>query len=217
MTRTMRAFFRLRPRLDRIASPLRALAESSQGVAAIEFAIVLPFMIFLYFGMIELTFGVSTDRKLTLLSRTLADLTGRATSVNTAEMDTIFGAALSVMAPYRSDAAGMVLSSIVVKDSGQKDADNKPIVTGTVCWSTAKGPGATALAKGATVPVPEGFRTPNSSYIRASVKMTYAPLLGTGVLQMVAQRSSLTLEEETPWPVRNVKEVTWQGTAPCLT
>jgi hypothetical protein len=47
--------------------------------------------------------------------------------------------------------------------------------------------------------------------------MAYSPVFGTAVLQMVSGRSAITLAEETPWPVRNVKEVVWQGTAPCLT
>jgi Flp pilus assembly protein TadG len=120
-------------------------------------------MVLMYLGMTELTFGVNTDRKLTMLSRTLADLTGRATSVTAGEMDTIFAAAVSVMEPYKSDQAQMVVSSIVVKE--EKDSNNKPVFKGTVCWSVAKGPGATGLAKGTSVTVPDGFQTGGSSYV----------------------------------------------------
>ena len=92
---TVRTFRRLTLRL-------RHFVPSRDGVAAVEFAMVLPVMVLMYLGMTELTFAVNTDRKITLLSRTLADLTGRATSVNTADMDTIFNAASSVMAPTTS-------------------------------------------------------------------------------------------------------------------
>jgi Flp pilus assembly protein TadG len=193
------------------------MVAANGGVAAVEFAMVLPVMVLMYLGMTEMTFGVNTDRKITLLSRTLADLTGRATSVSSTEMDTIFAAATSVMSPYRSDQAKMVVSSIVVKDTGQKDAQSKPILKGTVCWSTARGPGAVALAKGSTVTVPEGFQTADSSYVRADVTMAYAPVFGSEILKMISGTSAINLSEETPWPVRNVKEVAWQGTTPCLT
>ena len=194
-----------------------ALHAASGGVAAVEFAMVLPVMVLMYLGMTEMTFGVNTDRKVTLLSRTLADLTGRATSVNSSDMDTIFAASVSVMAPYKSHQTKMIVSSIVVKDTGAKDAENKPILQGTVCWSTARGPGAVALAKGTTVAVPDGFQTANSTYIRADVSMPYQPVFGAAILQSVSGKSAISLSEETPWPVRNVKEVVWQGTTPCLT
>ena len=76
---------------------------------------------------------------------------------------------------------------------------------------------AAALAKGSMVTVPDGFQTADSSYIRADVTMAYAPVFGSEILKMVSGTSSITLSEQTPWPVRNVKEVVWQGTTPCLT
>jgi hypothetical protein len=42
-------------------------------------------------------------------------------------------------------------------------------------------------------------------------------VFGSEILNMVSGTSSITLSEQTPWPVRNVKEVVWQGTTPCLT
>jgi Flp pilus assembly protein TadG len=212
----MRALGRDLEPLSRLRHRLRAFREASQGVAAVEFAIVLPVMVMMYLGMTELTFGINTDRKITLLARTLADLTGRATTVSSSDMDTIFAASTSVIAPYNSALAQMVVSSIVVTDTGTKDAGGNPIVQGTVCWSSAKGSGAVALTKGTKVTVPDGFRTANSSYIQADVAMPYTPVFGTSVLQMVTGKTSMTLTDQTPWPVRNVKEVIWTGTAACL-
>jgi Flp pilus assembly protein TadG len=213
----MRALFsRLIAPLAGAASRLELMLAANGGVAAVEFAMVLPVMALMYLGMTEMTFAVNTDRKITLLSRTLADLTGRATSVSSTEMDTIFAASVSVMAPYRSDKAKMVVSSIVVKDTGQKDPNTKsPILKGTVCWSEARG-GATALPKGSTVTVPEGFQTADSSYVRADVVMDYSPLFGPEILKWITGKSLITLDEQTPWPVRNVKEVILQGNGACL-
>jgi Flp pilus assembly protein TadG len=205
------------PTIPALRRTVARFAASRRGVAAVEFAMVLPVMVLMYLGMTELTFAVNTDRKITLLSRTLADLTGRATSVTASDMDSIFGAAVSVMAPHKGDNVKMVVSSIVVKDTGQKDASGKPIVKGTVCWSAARGPGnPPGLPKGTVVTVPEGFQSADSSYIRADVDIDYSPVFGASVLQWVTGASQLPLSEQTPWPVRNVKEVVWQGTTPCL-
>lgn len=173
---------------------------------------VLPLMTMMYIGMTDLTFAISTDRKVTLLSRALADLTGRATTVNSSDMDLIFGAAASVMAPYDATLVVMTVSSIVVTNTGTQA---NPVIEGTVCWSVAKGTNAVALTKGTKVPVPDGFRNPNTSYIQSYVTMPYNPLFGSTFLNMV-NKTSITLSDEAPWPVRNVKEVVWSGTTPCL-
>ena len=207
---------RVIPQFRRLVRRAEAFLVSCQGVAAVEFAMVLPVMVLMYLGMTELTFAVNTDRKITLLSRTLADLTGRATSVNASDMDAIFGAAISVMAPHKGDNVKMVVSSIVVKDTGQVSG-GQPVLKGTVCWSVAKGPGnPPGLAKGTVVPIPDGFQTADSSFIRADVTLDYAPIFGSSVMQWTTGASQLPLSEQTPWPVRNVKEVVWQGTTPCL-
>lgn len=193
---------------------LARFSASPEGVAAVEFALVLPFMTLAYLGMSEISSAVNTDRKLTRVSRTLADLTGRARVMNTQDMATIFGAAASVMAPYRSDQARMVISSIVVLPTGAMDQNNKPALEGTVCWSSASGPNPAPLPKGTKVAIPEGFRTANSSFIRADVEMAYIPILGSAIYKSVTGKDGLTLDERTPWPVRNANEVVW--TTRCL-
>jgi Flp pilus assembly protein TadG len=206
------------PRLRRLRRRAQAFLASVQGIAAVEFAMVLPVMVLMYLGMTELTFAVNTDRKITLLSRTLADLTGRATSMTTSEMEAIFGASIAVMAPYKGDNVKMVVSSIVVKDTGQVQ-NGKPVLKGTVCWSfKAQGAGKPEPGdpKGTVVTVPEGFQNADSSYIRADVSMQYVPVFGASVVNWLPGMNQKLLSEETPWPVRNVKEVVLQGTTPCL-
>jgi hypothetical protein len=53
------------PTLRRLALRLRHFVPSRDGVAAVEFAMVLPVMVLMYLGMTELTFAVNTDRKIT--------------------------------------------------------------------------------------------------------------------------------------------------------
>ncbi|HYF56968.1 MAG TPA: TadE/TadG family type IV pilus assembly protein [Salinarimonas sp.] len=191
----------LRRATARLPRRWRALARSRRGVAAVEFAMVLPFLLTLYFGMAEVSTGVSVDRKLTLLSRSLADLAGRATDMTDAELEATFGAASAVMHPYDGSTVKMVISHIkVYNESGS--------LVGRVCWSeTVRG---TALARNTVVnPVPDGFRTAGMTYVQASAQMTYTPTIGYVVT------GSLQLSEDTPWPVRNVSEIPRSGTNRC--
>ena len=195
----------------------RRLLGCTRGIAALEFAMVLPIMVLMYLGSTELTFGVSVDRKLTLVSRTLADLTSRTPALNSTLMANIFDASRAVMAPYKSDDVKMVVSSVAVADTGTKKPDGSPILQGKVCWSQAHGTGATAYAKDTVVPLPDGFNTAKTSFIQAEVEMSYRAMFSGAIFKTIMSSDAITLSEKTPWPVRNVAEVTYQGVAACLT
>ncbi len=184
--------------LRRMIRRLRRFPAARGGIAAVEFALVLPVMLLMYLGMAEVTVAVNMDRKLTILSRTLADLTGRMPSISNSQVDGIFAASLAVMAPYDSSDVRMRISSVVVEDNnGQPQA--------RVCWSDARGTGMTARAINEIVAVPDGFDTPGTSFILAEAEKVYKPMLGYAIT------GDIGLAESTPWPVRNVNEVSRAG------
>lgn len=69
--------------LDRIFSCLRIFAAQRAGVAAVEFAVVLPAALILYIGAYEVSDAVMTSRRLSDVTRTSVDLLSQqATSSN---------------------------------------------------------------------------------------------------------------------------------------
>lgn len=202
---TARSGLAEQPRRWLIAIAAR-FGRSRDGVAAVEFALILPAMILMYLGLTELSIGYGTNQKLTLLSRGLADLTARTTSVGTNEITSIFAAATSVLQPYSSAPASMVLTSVTVVLDG---ATKLPI--GTVDWSCAKlasGAPITKRTKGSLYLVPPGFESA-SSFILAETTYKYTPAIGSGF----TSKGFYNLSQTTPWPVRNTAQVTWKGTA----
>jgi Flp pilus assembly protein TadG len=70
------------------------------GVAAIEMAFVLPIMLMLYFGLVDLTTLISYNRKVTSLANATADLVGQnRNSVSTAQVSDYFKIANLIMKP----------------------------------------------------------------------------------------------------------------------
>ncbi len=53
---------------------LRGYIANSRGIAAIEMAFIMPFLLFLYFGLVDLTSMISINRKLTYSASVVADL-----------------------------------------------------------------------------------------------------------------------------------------------
>ena len=164
---------------------LQDFARRASATAAIEFSMVLPVMLIVYLGSVEVGGGVTADRKLSNLALTLANLTARATSaLQDSDINGIFNAAAAVLAPYDYTQAGMVVSSIVF------DSANPP--KAYVVWSSATGPNATALTAScsinvSTTLVPNNIRTANGSVILAQSAFPYTPSVGyviTGTIHL---------------------------------
>src|SRR5450631_3838348 len=79
---------------------LRNLAGDCSGIAATEFAVIVPIMLVMFFGTVEFSSGVAVDRKVTLMARTLSDLTSQSTTVSTTDMTNFFAASAAIMTPY---------------------------------------------------------------------------------------------------------------------
>src|SRR5438309_10822995 len=93
-----------------------------RGIAAVEFALILPFMLTLYLGIVELSKGYMASQRMTLVARTLADLvaqqqqlqTGGTTNITDSIMSNIFGASAAIMVPYSTTKLTMTVSQVLL-------------------------------------------------------------------------------------------------------
>ncbi len=159
-------------------SGIARFARNERGVAAIEFAMILPLMLTLYLGGIEVSQGVSIDRKVTLTARTVADLVSRVSSINNAGTTAVLEASAAVLAPYPVDKAKVTVSLIKI------DANSKV----TVEWSETKnGTKRTSVPAGI---IPAALIVPNTSLVWGEVSYDYKPSVGyvlTGTLNLADQ------------------------------
>ncbi|WP_420839461.1 TadE/TadG family type IV pilus assembly protein [Bradyrhizobium oropedii] len=94
-----------------------ALAHDRRGLAAVEFAFILPLMLVMFFGVVEFSSGVAVDRKVTLMARAASDLTSQATQVIDSDLQNFFSASVGIMTPYDPSPTKVTLSEIYVDNS----------------------------------------------------------------------------------------------------
>ncbi len=150
-----------------LVSLVRRGKRDKNGVAAVEFAFVLPLLVTFFLGLVESSQGFMASRKNGMLARTLGDLASQATAIDNTERDNIFGAAQAVMSPFNTMPNGMSIASVVV------DSTNRA----TVCWVENRGM-TTSYARGSSFTLPAGLSAPNTSYIVARAQTTYVPVIG---------------------------------------
>ena len=167
----MRALARLPSRL-----PLARFARDRRGLSAVEFALIAPLMIALYFGGVEITDGVAVDRKLGLTAAALANLASQATVISTTDMNNIFDASTAIIAPYSGATLAMTISCIAF-DSNK---------TMSVKWTAYRG---TATAP--TIVVPSDLQIANTQLVYSQVSYLYTPIVGYTITGSLAMSSHL--------------------------
>jgi len=150
----------------------KRLVRDTRGVSAVEFALVLPVLIVIYLGGVELSHTITVDRKLTSAASAVGDLVAQGTIINDDEMTNIFNAAQIIMGPYDTSTLTMVVSSIDVTEDGD-----------TVQWSD--GFHTAGRAPDSPVTLPEGIRIEGTTLIMAEVNYRYVPTLGQVLTESV--------------------------------
>jgi Flp pilus assembly protein TadG len=173
-----RSRFLLRRSRARIRALVRRFHLSRSGVAAVEFALMVPVMLSVFVGMVVATDALNADKKVTLLARTLADMTTQMVAVSQSDLDSIFMATESILWPHPSTGLGMRVTAIDI------DGDGKAFVD----WSAVPTNGA---LKGSFSPVarctnfdtlPAGLKIPRTFVVFAEVEMNYEASVATQIV-----------------------------------
>lgn len=149
-----------------------ALRRDHRGVALVEFALILPVILLLYLGGIQLQDGFACSRKVTIATRAAADLVAQNKSgaITATEVLDSLTAATQVLAPYTADRAALRLSEIATNSDG---------VT-TVQWS--KGRRTTGYTPGKVITVPPAMKKPGTYFLLAETTYAYVPPVAFGAI-----------------------------------
>ncbi|WP_315702946.1 MULTISPECIES: TadE/TadG family type IV pilus assembly protein [unclassified Bradyrhizobium] len=147
-------------RLQRLVGDL---ATDCRGIAATEFAFIVPLMLVMFFGTVEFCSGIAVQRKVTLMARTLSDLTSQSTSVN--DFTNTFAASNGIMYPYPTSPLNSTITELYV---------DPKTMQARVQWSVGSAP----HAQSSTVGIPAALLVAGTYLIFSEVNYKYVPTVG---------------------------------------
>jgi Flp pilus assembly protein TadG len=150
----------------RVSPALSKFAGHRGGLAAIEFALLLPFMLLIFLGSFELSQAVAVKRQVALTAGTVANIVTQYASISaTSDLPDILNASSTVLTPYPASNAAVTVSLVGVDNTGKA----------TIKWSQSLR--GTARPVGQSIALPAGLSVPNTSLVLGETTYAYTPLM----------------------------------------
>jgi len=149
----------------------RMFRRDERGMTAVEFALIFPIMLALYWGAVDISQVLTADRKVTSMANTTADLIAQAETVDAAALTDIYAAATEIMNPLPTTDLSIVVTSITVDDQGDPEVD----------WSDAHNGSVRTTPSG--LDIPAGMIVDGGSIIVAEVSYLYDSIVTKFVSQ----------------------------------
>jgi Flp pilus assembly protein TadG len=119
----------------KITALLQRFGKREDGVAAVEFALIMPFLLALYFGSMEAAALFTADKRVNSISATVGDLISQWDpndgNLPTTTLNDYFAASTGLITPFSSTGVKIVISLVEVKSDG----------TTKILWSKGYGGG----------------------------------------------------------------------------
>jgi Flp pilus assembly protein TadG len=152
--------------IRRFRIALKRFPSARRGIAAVEFALVLPFMALLYLGGFEVMEEISANRQVSLTASTVAEIVSQYSTISQSQtMPGILAASTSVLTPFSSTNAVVTVSCITVDKNGKA----------TIAWSQAMN--GSGRVVGSTVTLPAALDIPNTTVVLGETSYSYTPTI----------------------------------------
>jgi Flp pilus assembly protein TadG len=150
---------------------LRRFRGDRSGVAAMEFALVAPMLLVLYFVTMEVAMGIEANKKVGRVASMVADLVTQQPEMSRSELEGILRIGESIVQPYNRTPLNIVVTAIEVTD------ETTPKVK--VVWSRQINNGNfnQDAANGTITEVPDKLKIKGTFLIRVESKLDYLPVI----------------------------------------
>jgi Flp pilus assembly protein TadG len=163
----------------RIARLVRRCRAENGGVAAVEFAFIVPIMAIMFIGAVELSQAITADRRVTQIASSTADLvarfspaSGQPNGISLSEITDITKVGGYIMAPYDKSPLKIVLRS--VQSSPTSATATKEA---WICTYSGAGNTLTCSCSDTTYSLPPNLVTTLDSVVISETTYNYKPLV----------------------------------------
>lgn len=169
--------------------------SETRGVAALEFALVAPLLLALYFVTMEVAQAIETNKKVGRVASMVADLITQQQTMTKAELEGIMRIGESILQPYNRTKPHIVVTAIEVTD------ESTPKVK--VVWSRELENGVFApdQAPGTITTVPTKLEIKGTFLLRVQTQLHYLPVIAwtadqKGTLGLAAAFDNIAMSEQ---------------------
>jgi len=148
----------------------RKLGADDRGVAAIEFAFIMPIMLTLYLGAMEVSQGFDINKRVGRSTNMIADMIAQQSLITRSELSAVSDIGESILFPYERTRPSVEMVGIRITN------DNPP--RSIVEWSMKRvnGSNSRPYGKGSSIQVPSRLKIAGTFLVRAKVDLKYDPV-----------------------------------------
>ena len=175
--------------MTKLGEKARSFSKQNDGAAAVEFALVVPIMLTLYFGTMEMSQGLEVNKKAGRASSAIADLVTQQAVISKADIVAIANIAAATLQPYNRSAPIVEVVGIQVSDEVKPKA--------TVAWSqrVSGGSGSSFLGAGSAISIPSELLIRNTFLVKGGLKVDYFPVTTYTITTMAGGQKGIEMGE----------------------
>jgi Flp pilus assembly protein TadG len=146
-------------------------SSNRKGVAAVEFALIVPILLVMYFMTMEASQAIETSKKVSRIGSMVADLVTQQPTIVKADLDAIMQIGTSTIQPYNRSTPNITITAI------QVTTDTPPKVN--VVWSrkVLNGVNSVGVTAGTATTVPSTLKVAGTFLIRVESNLAYSPII----------------------------------------
>lgn len=165
---------------------MRDFGSDRRAVSAIEFSMILPFLLILLIGMEEVSGTLNYDRKVSRIANSVADLVAQAQTITPADLTALMDLGGKILDPYPDTNLETIVASVTFDDDGKPAVD----------WSySSKGGSPWAAGSKPPMDLPEAVAAPNSSIVVTQTNLKYVPTFSGLFTEYFSRASSIDLSD----------------------